>query len=65
MSDVACREMTPDELRQALFTAKANESKLRYAVQDFMDYFRPRGGVSDVPLGPFERAQKVIEEIKP
>ena len=32
------------------------EARLR----DFMDYYEPKGGVSDVPLGPFERAIEVL-----
>ena len=33
---------------------------LVYAVCDFLSYFDPRGGISDVPLGPFERARETL-----
>jgi hypothetical protein len=31
-------------------------------LEDFMDYFDPRGGVSDVPRGPFDRAREFLTE---
>ncbi len=36
------------------------EEVLEARLRDFMDYYEPRGGVSDVPLGPFERAIEVL-----
>ena len=30
------------------------------ALTGFLDYFDPHGGVSDVPLGPFERARTAL-----
>ena len=35
---------------------------LETIVQDFMSYFDPRGGISQVPLGPFERAKELLEQ---
>ena len=29
-------------------------------LEDFLSYFNPKGGVSEVPLGPFERAREVL-----
>lgn len=34
--------------------------QLRRALGDFADYFEPRGGVSDVPSGPFHRAAETL-----
>jgi len=36
--------------------------RLRMLIDDFMSYFDPKGGVSDVPLGPFERAKEALAE---
>ena len=33
---------------------------LEKTIDDFMSYFEPRGGISEVPLGPFERAKKTL-----
>lgn len=35
----------------------------RARLRDFMDYFAPRGGISDVPLGPFERARECLDDL--
>jgi len=50
-AELKCEALTKerDEAQKNLGTAI-----MRLA--DFIDYFAPRGGVSDVPLGPFERA---------
>lgn len=41
------------------------EKKLKEAVEDFMSYFDPQGGVSQVPLGPFERAKEALSLLLP
>jgi len=37
-----------------------NYLEFRKRLLDFLDYFDPKGGISDVPLGPFERAQEAL-----
>ena len=53
-------EQCPKHPMSALKTEK---DKLRKIVDDFISYFDPRGGISDVPLGPFERAQEMLKEL--
>ena len=38
--------------------AAQKELEAERRIDDFMDYFRPHGGVIDVLLGPFERAKE-------
>ena len=38
---------------------------LEKTIDDFMSYFEPRGGISEVPLGPFERAKETLALLKP
>ena len=45
------------------FQAKAEQYKK--VLEDFLAYFDPKGGISSVPLGPFERANEVLEKIPP
>lgn len=40
---------------------RAKIKQLQITVDDFMSYFDPRGGVSDVPRGPFDRAREAAE----
>ena len=45
-------------LTQEIHAAEDKVARLQQTVKDFMSYFDPQGGVSDVPLGPFERAKE-------
>jgi len=47
-----------------LSETKKENKLLRARLHDFLDYFNPKGGVSDVPLGPFERAQEDLNSLK-
>jgi len=38
----------------------SEKEKLETTVKDFLAYFDPEGGISEVPLGPFERASEVL-----
>ena len=51
------------ELRKELEAVKVENKDLKIALQDFMAYYAPRGGISDVPLGPFERGREVLNVI--
>jgi len=48
-----------DKVRKLL----ADNKRLMERIQDFLDYFDPKGGVSDVPLGPFERAKELLQAL--
>jgi hypothetical protein len=43
---------------------EAENEELCKRLRDFLDYFNPKGGVSDVPLGPFERAQEALNTFR-
>jgi len=43
---------------------KQMEALLENTIMDFMSYYDPKGGVSQVPLGPFERANQALALLK-
>ncbi len=54
-----------DDLNNKNKALQAERDKLRGVVNSFMAYFAPEGGVSQVPLGPFERALAVLNAEQP
>ena len=42
---------------------QAENKRLRECIDDFLDYFNPKGGISDVPLGPFERTKETLDDL--
>ncbi len=38
----------------------SEKEELETSIRDFLAYFDPEGGISGVPLGPFELASKVL-----
>lgn len=52
-------ELTP-QLARRCKKLEADVEQLLKSIDDFLSYFDPRGGVSDVPLGPFERAKEML-----
>jgi len=57
-AEVAELENDNEVLTQEIHAAEDKVARLQQTVKDFMSYFDPQGGVSDVPLGPFERAKE-------
>lgn len=51
---------------EAMYTrakrAEAELERLREGLSDFMSYHEPKGGVSNVPAGPFRRARALLDE---
>ena len=61
---VGCAACMQEKCEQ-IAALEAENARLRDGLRDFLDYFEPRGGVSDVPLGPFERAQELLSVAAP
>ena len=57
MKEAAERE----ELIEKMGAVNERIKELETRLQDFMAYFDPKGGISDVPLGPFERAKQALK----
>jgi len=60
-----CRSHTPRQLAEKIVELELEDKRKRDALADykellgdFFDYYSPKGGVSEVPVGPFERAAK-------
>jgi len=59
MGETSAREIL-NWYRHEIQTLKEKRDEYERRLKDFLDYFEPRGGISDVPLGPFERAQVAL-----
>jgi len=56
-------ESTNGKLCASNFQYQIENKRYKKALEDFLDYFDPKGGISDVPLGPFERAKELLKEV--
>ena len=47
-------------MNERMLELEAKNEVLQDRVDDFMSYFDPRGGISQVPLGPFDRTRELL-----
>ena len=60
LEDTVKREQSNKRIAQGALQRADKMAAVVEAARGMMDYFEPRGGVSDVPLGPFERIQEAL-----